>query len=703
MSVVISQLFKHARDIPDAVALRTETRDWTYNKLASEVSRVRGLLNETKPRAIGLLTDNGAHWVVCDLATIDANIPIVPIPTFFTPLQIAHVIKDAGLDVVLSERDFPGFASSTLDIAGHTIYWVATKAEPKALPFGTAKITYTSGTTGTPKGVCLPQSHLETVAQSLVTVLGAHLAQRHIAVLPLAILLENVAGLYPTLMTGATYIVPSLRTLGYSAGLVPDGTMFVATLQRFEATSCILVPELLRLLMARIEHSGERLTHLSFVAVGGARVPPVLVSQARTLGLPVYEGYGLSECGSVVALNTPTDDNVGTVGRVLPHVKLSIATDGEIIIQNPGFLGYLGSTVADTTSFATGDIGHLDKDVLAVSGRKKNIIITALGRNVAPEWVESELNAEWPIAQSAIFGDDDHHLTALIVPLSSALPDGAIEAAIAATNARLPVYAQIGAWKRVVPFNTDTGTLTANGRLRREKIASLYLSQTATFFDRLTTSTAADQAALFAVPQIKDGLAGRISRDTYIAYLTEAYHHVKHTVPLLRETLKHLPTDKAWLNDILQSYIDEETGHEHWILDDIANAGGDANAVANSQPRAATAAMVDFAYRFIRDRNPIGFFGMVYVLEGTSIQLASQGAQALMTALRLPPNCFSYLTSHGALDVSHMEFFQSIMNRITSPQDQDAIIEMAKTMFGLFADVFRSIPHPHPRDLNHAA
>jgi long-subunit acyl-CoA synthetase (AMP-forming)/pyrroloquinoline quinone (PQQ) biosynthesis protein C len=705
MSTVITKLFKSATATPNRVALKTERRDWSYSELAAEVARVRFLITERKPRAIGILADNGAHWVVCDLAAVGAGIPVVPIPAFFTPLQIAHVIKDAGLDVVLSERDFPGLASATLDVAGHQLYWVITSATAKAFPLGTAKITYTSGTTGTPKGVCLSQAHLETVAQSLVTVLGADLAQRHIAVLPLAILLENVAGLYPTLLSGATYVVPSLKTLGYSSGLTPDAATLTKTLEHFHATSCILVPELLRLLVDHLGHTGQKLAHLTYAAVGGARVPPVLIAQARNLGIPAYEGYGLSECGSVVALNTPTQDRTGTVGHVLPHVNLSVASDGEIIVHHPGFLGYLGGATVDTAHFATGDIGDVTDGVVTISGRKKNIIITALGRNIAPEWIESELGADGAIAQCAVFGDDTDHLTALIVPRSATIPDSMLAAAVAAANARLPIYAQIGKWHRVAAFTTENGTLTPNHRLRRDAIKALHFrtDSNSTFFDRLVASTAAEQAALFAVPQIVDGLAGRISRATYIAYLAEAYHHVKHTVPLLRETLAHLPHDKAWLKDVLQDYIDEETGHEHWILDDIANAGGDADAVATSQPAPATAAMVDFAYHYIRHRNPIGFFGMVFVLEGTSIQLASRGAQALMSALQLPPNCFSYLTSHGALDLDHMDFFRTVVNRINDPKDQAAIIDMAKNMFTLFANVFRSIPHPHPKDLNHAA
>jgi pyrroloquinoline quinone (PQQ) biosynthesis protein C len=176
---------------------------------------------------------------------------------------------------------------------------------------------------------------------------------------------------------------------------------------------------------------------------------------------------------------------------------------------------------------------------------------------------------------------------------------------------------------------------------------------------------------------------------------------VKHTVPLLKRVRDTLPIGREWLHAALEEYIREESGHEEWILDDIANAGGDSRTVRDSAPAPATEFMVSYAYDFVNRVNPLGFFGMVFVLEGTSTQLATRGAHALMQTLKLPPNCFRYLTSHGALDIGHMQFFQGLMNRIDDPADQAAIVHMAKRMFILFADMFRSIPHE--RQVQHAA
>jgi pyrroloquinoline quinone (PQQ) biosynthesis protein C len=153
--------------------------------------------------------------------------------------------------------------------------------------------------------------------------------------------------------------------------------------------------------------------------------------------------------------------------------------------------------------------------------------------------------------------------------------------------------------------------------------------------------------------------------------------------------------DKPLYAKALDEYIEEETGHEYWILNDIKAAGGDAVAAEASAPSAATAAMVNHAYDVIENGNAAGFFGMVYVLEGTSVAMATSGASAVQTSLGLPKEAFSYLTSHGSLDIDHMKFFAGLMNSIEDEADQQAILTMARDMFGLFGGMFASIPMEH--------
>jgi long-chain acyl-CoA synthetase len=224
-----------------------------------------------------------------------------------------------------------------------------------------------------------------------------------------------------------------------------------------------------------------------------------------------------------------------------------------------------------------------------------------------------------------------------------------------------------------------------------------------TFYDRLVNETQEGRKALYSVPQLVDGLQGHISRETYIAYLTEAYHHVKHTVPFLMAMGSRIPEQRAWLRPAIADYIREEIGHEKWILNDIAAAGGNKEAARFSKPSHATEMMVAYNYDYIARKNPVGFFGMVFMLESTSTQIATQGATALKKGLNLPENAFTYLFSHGNLDKEHMEFFKKTINLLADTADQEAVIEVARNSFILFANLMRNIPHKNHKENLHAA
>lgn len=214
------------------------------------------------------------------------------------------------------------------------------------------------------------------------------------------------------------------------------------------------------------------------------------------------------------------------------------------------------------------------------------------------------------------------------------------------------------------------------------------------FFNELQKSTQEARAEFLRIPQIQDGAKGLISLETYIAYLTEAYHHVKHTVPLLMLTGSRLNMEQEWLRVAIAEYIEEELGHQEWILNDIKHAGGNSETVRSGKPNTATELMISYIYDRINRKNPISFFGMVFVLEGTSQALATTAGKTLMQNLNLKPNCFSYLLSHGSLDQGHLKFFEDLMNKLSKTEDKEAVIHTANMIYKLYGDIFRSIPHP---------
>ncbi|MDT0635877.1 iron-containing redox enzyme family protein [Spectribacter hydrogenoxidans] len=215
-----------------------------------------------------------------------------------------------------------------------------------------------------------------------------------------------------------------------------------------------------------------------------------------------------------------------------------------------------------------------------------------------------------------------------------------------------------------------------------------------TFYARLQSETEAERTYLRAAPIIGAVFEGWVTPESYLAFLTQAYHHVKHTEPLLMACGSRLPARLEWLREALGEYIEEEMGHQEWILKDIAMIGGDAEAVRHGTPAMATELMTAYAYHVIDRGNPVGFFGMVNVLEGTSIELATPAAEIIRKQLGLPRDAFTYLDTHGTLDQDHIKFFEKLMNRLEDPDDQAAVVHTARIIYRLYGDMFRGLPMP---------
>ncbi|TXH76059.1 MAG: long-chain acyl-CoA synthetase [Lysobacteraceae bacterium] len=449
--------------------------------LGARVRACAETLAASGARRIASRLDNGPEWLVLDLAIRALDAVHVPLPTFFAPQQIAHALRDSGADLLVQPSGAPlpeGVTASEPSPAillddGLCALRLAGSESP--LPAGTACISYTSGTTGAPKGVCLDVSALYTVARSLAVAPGSLAPRRHLCLMPLSTLLENIAGVYAALMSGAEIAVPTLAEIGYRGDAGLDAHRLLACLQRYRPESAIVLPQLLLALVMAVEQGAPWPDSLRFLAVGGGRVGTALLARAQALGIPVYEGYGLSECGSVVCLNRPDAIRLGSVGRPLPHAKVSVV-DGELWVDGARSLGYLGETAMPSGPIATGDLGHIDADgFVYVTGRRKHLIITSYGRNLSPEWVESELLQHPAIAQAVVFGEARPFNVAVIWPRRETITRDALREALAAINRDLPAYAQVrDAVRADAPFRAADGLLTANGRPKRDAIAARY-------------------------------------------------------------------------------------------------------------------------------------------------------------------------------------------------------------------------------------
>ena len=484
MNTVLETALARAARTPDAVALRGRDGEVRWGGLAARVTAAARVLAAQQIRTLAIAVDNTPDWIVVDLATQLAGVALVPLPPFFSVAQIEHVLADSGADAVAV--DARGLEQlRCLDVlyvgslsAGSELLRLPAHARVE-LPPGTAKISYTSGTTGRPKGVCHTQAVLDRVAWSLHLATANLDVREHLCLLPLATLLENVAGVYAPMLAGAAITLPGLQETGLVGATGLDAERLLECIRRHRAHSVILLPQMLSAVVESIEQGAPRPDTLRFAAVGGGFVARALLDRADALGLPVYEGYGLTECASVVSLNTPAARRVGSVGRPLAHVRVRIGEDSQVLVTGASMAGYVSGQRPDSDEIATGDLGHLDAEgFLHISGRRKNIFITSFGRNVSPDWVEAEVAGNGEIMQAALFGEARPWNVAVIVPAPGSEGTDAIQSAIDTTNAGLPDYARVHRWVRAhEPFSPRNGLLTTNGRNRRDAIRAHYRAE----------------------------------------------------------------------------------------------------------------------------------------------------------------------------------------------------------------------------------
>jgi len=220
------------------------------------------------------------------------------------------------------------------------------------------------------------------------------------------------------------------------------------------------------------------------------------------------------------------------------------------------------------------------------------------------------------------------------------------------------------------------------------------------FYDRILSETARERDQFVAIPIVQHAVRSGATRTLYRDFLTQAYHHVKHTFPLL--ALAASRTSDERYQDALFEYMREERGHEKWILDDIRAMGGDAQATREGEAGTACRVMVGYSYYAIEHVSPYALLGSVHVLEGMSVLLADRLADALQDSLAIKGDAgFSYLRSHGSLDKSHVDFFHTLVDGIHDEATQRIVIDSARVFYRLYGDIFRDLGAR--AELSHAA
>jgi len=493
---LLEGIFKQAEYFPQKQAVKGLNNSLSYAELIDQINEMAYWLDQHKGDVVGLLMENGPAWVVIDLAAQAAGKVVVPLPLFFSEKQLSHILIDAGVSLLFTDNPTRlkqittdhfdakpvSFKSGLLQREAISLYQQPIIPTENSHLKGVGKVTYTSGTTGAPKGVCLSNEAIFAVTNALRERTEALASDCHLCLTPLSTLLENIAGIYVPLLAGGRVTVLSAAEVGLKGVSGLDIQQLFSALITHQATSAILIPQMLLAMVTAIDAGLPKPEKLRFLAVGGAPVSEKLLARAKACGLPLFQGYGLSECASVVAVNGSSDNRIGSVGRPLSHLQIDFSDAGEIRVKGKLFKGYLGGPNIDQNTFwSTGDIGYLDEaGYLWITGRKKNLFITSFGRNVSPEWLENEFSMHLAIQQIVVFGEARPWSTAIIVsPLLKGEGGIAkINQIIKQTNEQLPDYAQVKRWIAAKePFSLQNGQLTGTARPRRKEIFAAYQNE----------------------------------------------------------------------------------------------------------------------------------------------------------------------------------------------------------------------------------
>ena len=440
MHDILAALKHHAQLRPTVAALSDSNTTLTYQDFAGRVA-AQAQAFASLADVVGLYASNSVDWVIADLALALAGKTMVPLPTFFAPGQLAHVVRDAGVGHVLCSKDMTAAAQSLglpFTLIDDSIASAPLPTDLSAAERAT-RIIYTSGTTGAPKGVRIGARQIAASARGLLHASGAVEDDHYLSVLPFSLLLEQIAAICVPLLAGSPVTVNATAA---GAAMQGDPRPLIEAFVTVRPTASVLVPGLLGAWVQGLSTVHMKAPDtLRFVAVGGAPVPQTVADAAWSLGIPAHEGYGLSECCSVVSVNRPGARIANSAGQVLEGLRVTIE-DGEIVVHGDTVMdGYLGADNLNEQTWRTGDLGEITADgALRVLGRKDRLIVTPGGRNINPEWIETLALGTPGVMGARLALVDGNNLVLDITPAPNALQN--LEETVRAALVSAPEYAQ---------------------------------------------------------------------------------------------------------------------------------------------------------------------------------------------------------------------------------------------------------------------
>lgn len=525
----LEMLFHWAEKQPDKPWLfQPGDGQWTsisWGEAADQVRRMASALKSlglAPGDAVAISGRNTAHWFLADLAVSMAGLVSVGLYPKQAPEHIRYILEhseakalflgpmidmDEFLGAVpdglrMIQLPYPGVPQQALAwdalIAGHEPMRDYQAPDPDTL----MTLVYTSGTTGNPKGVMISYGNMMFAGQGLMQAMPPRREERFFSYLPLAHAFERGAVQLSSLYFGAeVHFLEHIDKLAEQLKQVAPTRFFGVPLVygRIQAGVLRKLPQrkldrllripLLRSLIRRKILAGIGLHRAHMCIVGAAPMPIPLSEWFETIGLTVYQGYGMTENSIYATANRPGANRIGSVGRAMPGADMKIADDGEILYRHPAVMkGYYKEPEKTAETFTadgwlrTGDRGRIDEDgYLFITGRVKDIFKTLKGKYVAPAPIEGALSRNTLIDQLCLMGSGLKQPVMLVslTPDAEALPRAEVEASLVATmqqvNKTLEAHEEIA--KLLIVADTwtiDNGIMTPTMKVKRNEIEKRY-------------------------------------------------------------------------------------------------------------------------------------------------------------------------------------------------------------------------------------
>jgi long-chain acyl-CoA synthetase len=541
---LVSLFHGQAERLADRTCLKIKSdgqwRDVSWTELIAQANRWAAALVDLGVRPgdrVVILAENRIEWIVADIGLLTAAGINVPIHAPLTAKQVAYQLNDSGAAIVVvsnadqlaklvdASAECPGVrhvvAFDALNVPSDVRWefhrWSdmldAGADSPRLAdmpgygidrvsPEDLATIMYTSGTTGEPKGVMLTHANLVSNSLASLEVFALRHDDVKLCWLPVSHIFARTADYYATLAAGAILaLAECYETLMDNLQEVRPHLMssvphfYENIVRELTERGLTEAPDALRNIL------GGR---MRVCVSGGAPLPPHLAEFITERGITLLEGYGLTETSPVISSNTPDANRIGTVGRAIPGVEVRIADDGEVLTRGPHVMkGYWNKPEATAETIRdgwlyTGDLGSLDEDgFLRITGRKKEIIVTAGGKNIAPRYIEHLMTEDPIIDQAVIFGDRRKFLSALIVPnfemlgpeaekigVNGQTPDELVADPNIYTLSEVSKYEQVRKFVLLArPFTIQAGELTPTLKVRREQVYQRYRERIDALYD----------------------------------------------------------------------------------------------------------------------------------------------------------------------------------------------------------------------------